>query len=145
MDERTKEDVEKMEREAQLEIERNFPSYFEEFQKTLFSGTFTQQNRDKKEKKEVKIESVISEFLDLDDPKRPEFKKSVIKLRLKLMNDFYKLNKDDKILEERDNDWMVDAKNYLREETTLSCIPSVMNVSEVKLNESYNFYHDSLP
>jgi midasin len=40
---------------------------------------------------------------------------------------------------------MLDARNYLREETTLSAIPSVMNVSEVKLNESYNFYHDSIP
>ena len=31
MDERTKKDKEKMEKEAQLEIETNFPSYFEEF------------------------------------------------------------------------------------------------------------------
>ena len=31
MDERTKEDKEKMEKEAQLEIEANFPSYFDEF------------------------------------------------------------------------------------------------------------------
>ena len=31
MDERTKKDKERMEKEAQLEIETNFPSYFEEF------------------------------------------------------------------------------------------------------------------
>ena len=31
MDERTNKDKEKMEKEAQLEIETNFPSYFEEF------------------------------------------------------------------------------------------------------------------
>jgi hypothetical protein len=31
IDERTKEDVEKMEKEAKLEIERHFPSYFDEF------------------------------------------------------------------------------------------------------------------
>lgn len=38
MDEWTKEDKEKMEREAQLEIEKNFPSYFEEVQNTFYSG-----------------------------------------------------------------------------------------------------------
>lgn len=31
MDERTKEDKEKMEKEAQREIETNFPSYYDEF------------------------------------------------------------------------------------------------------------------
>ena len=38
MDERTKEDKERMEKEALKEIETNFPSYFDEFQKTLFQG-----------------------------------------------------------------------------------------------------------
>ena len=36
--ERTKEDLERMEKEAKLEIERNFPSYFDEFQRAVFSG-----------------------------------------------------------------------------------------------------------
>lgn len=31
IDERTKKDKEEMEKEAKLEIERNFPSYFDEF------------------------------------------------------------------------------------------------------------------
>lgn len=38
IDERTKEDKEKMEKEALLEIEENFPSYFDEYQRTIFSG-----------------------------------------------------------------------------------------------------------
>lgn len=40
MDEWTKEDVARMEREAEEEIERNFPSYFDEVQKTFFAGVF---------------------------------------------------------------------------------------------------------
>ena len=40
MDERTKQDKEKMEKEALQEIETNFPSYYDEFQKGLFSGIF---------------------------------------------------------------------------------------------------------
>lgn len=36
IDERTKEDKERMEKEALKEIETNFPSYFDEFQKSLF-------------------------------------------------------------------------------------------------------------
>lgn len=38
IDERTQEDKDRMEKEAKLEIERNFPSYFDEFQKVMFSG-----------------------------------------------------------------------------------------------------------
>jgi hypothetical protein len=37
-DERTKKDIAEMEKEAQLEIENNFPSYFDEFQRTLFGA-----------------------------------------------------------------------------------------------------------
>jgi hypothetical protein len=36
IDERTKKDIDDAEKEAKLEIERNFPSYFDEFQKSLF-------------------------------------------------------------------------------------------------------------
>ena len=45
MDEWTKEDIAKMEAEAEKEIEVNFPSYFDEVQKTFFSGTFTKDGR----------------------------------------------------------------------------------------------------
>ena len=38
MDEKTQEDKDKAEKEAKLEIERAFPSYFDEFQKVVFSG-----------------------------------------------------------------------------------------------------------
>ena len=44
MDEMTKEDIEKKKNEELLEIEANFPSYFDEFQKTLLSVTSLQGN-----------------------------------------------------------------------------------------------------
>ena len=43
IDQRTKEDKEKMEKEALLEIEENFPSYFDEYQRTIFSGVAIDQ------------------------------------------------------------------------------------------------------
>lgn len=38
-----------------------------------------------------------------------------------------------------------ELSNYLREDLTQSTLPSVMNVSEVRLASEYNFYHDPLP
>lgn len=35
---RTKKDIQKMEKEAREEVEQNFPSYFDDFQRTLFGG-----------------------------------------------------------------------------------------------------------
>ena len=37
IDERTKKDKEEMEKEALLEIEKNFPSYYDEFERKIFS------------------------------------------------------------------------------------------------------------
>ena len=45
MDEWTKEDVARMEAEAEKEIEENFPSYFDEVQKSFFSGQFVKDGR----------------------------------------------------------------------------------------------------
>ena len=38
IDEKTKEDIEKEKREQEKQIEENFPSYFDEFQKTMFGA-----------------------------------------------------------------------------------------------------------
>jgi hypothetical protein len=38
IDERTREDVERFEREAKREIETNFPSYYDELQRVMFNG-----------------------------------------------------------------------------------------------------------
>jgi hypothetical protein len=45
IDELTKEDVAQRKKEEDLEIEANFPSYFDEFQKTLLSISFNQPSK----------------------------------------------------------------------------------------------------
>ena len=40
---------------------------------------------------------------------------------------------------------MNDCRNYLREVMKSSSHQSVMNISDVKLSKSFNFYHDSHP
>ena len=53
---------------------------------------------------------------------------------------------DDSIgLNDKDNGWLREISNFLREELSHSALPSVMNVSEVRLSPTYNFYHDALP
>lgn len=88
MDERTKEDKERMEKEAQLEIEANFPSYFDEFQKTLFSVVQEkpeEHHYQRKTKTEIKSSSILSELLALENASTDLYKKSFIKLRLKIL------------------------------------------------------------
>ncbi len=66
--ERTLEEKAKMEKEAKEEIERNFPSYFDEFQRTIFMGYREDKEEIRKDKKqEVKIHSIIKELLHLED------------------------------------------------------------------------------
>jgi hypothetical protein len=43
MDEWTKEDVAKMEAEAEKAIEDNFPSYYDEVQRTFFASDYTKE------------------------------------------------------------------------------------------------------
>ena len=64
-----------------------------------------------------------------------------------MLNELYLVSHDKAIicLNERDNEWMREVSNYLREELTQNTLPSVMNVSEVRLAANFNFYHDSLP
>ena len=75
MDEWTKEDVARMEREAEEEIERNFPSYFDEVQKTFFAGVFKQEGSEEYETKaskyaaaeikDVPLDTIFSEILQI--------------------------------------------------------------------------------
>eukprot|EP00347_Sterkiella_histriomuscorum_P024492 403330924 len=154
IDERTKEDKEKMEKEALKEIETNFPSYFDEFQKSLFLGQFEKENQyidpssNKRQKQEVKVQSILNEMLSLDDAKTEAYRKSYIKLRVKMLMSYFQnaqISQHSMILSQQDMDYLIDAQNYLREDLSTHNSPSVMNVSDVKLSDSYNFYHDPLP
>ena len=70
MDEWTKEDVARMEEEAEKEIEANFPSYFEEVQKQFFSGELVKDySRDaftgKHRSTSVSTETAFAEILQV--------------------------------------------------------------------------------
>jgi hypothetical protein len=159
IDERTKEDKEKMEKEALLEIETNFPSYFDEYQRVVFSGVVPNQESEEERSKRkhrdphaaVKVEKILSEILNLEtvsDKRKDHFKRSIVKLRLKMLEEIYLVNQTEEDLtipmHMRDNQWLRDLDNYLREELTRNTLPSVMNVSDVHLSPTYNFYHDPL-
>lgn len=69
---RTKEDIEKMDKEARLEIEKNFPSYFNEMQQVMFNGVVTNDDDDTFTRKknarrtqEVKTETIFEELLSI--------------------------------------------------------------------------------
>lgn len=79
MDEWTKEDVAKMEAEAEKAIESNFPSYYDEVQKTFFESDYslegqrmTSKERQSKfsqrtEVEEVTLDEVLQEILEVTD------------------------------------------------------------------------------
>jgi hypothetical protein len=94
IDERTKEDVEKMEKEAKQEIERNFPSYFDEFQKLVFSGEVDAAANSVKERSRegdaVKVEKILHSMLNLDSTETPtHHRRSMVKLRLTLLSELF--------------------------------------------------------
>ena len=85
----------------------------------------------------------------MSEKRKDAFKRSIIKMRLSMLQEIYNINQtpDDLFipLHERDGLWLHDLDNYLREELSHSTLPSVMNISEVRLAGTYNFYHDPLP
>ena len=94
IDERTKEDVEKMEKEAKQEIERNFPSYFDEFQRLVFSGEVDAAANSVKERSRegdaVKVEKILHSMLNLDSTETPtHHRRSMVKLRLTLLSELF--------------------------------------------------------
>lgn len=76
-------------------------------------------------------------------------RRSLVKNRMKMLHQLSKMHGEEVEeiipITEKDPSWMQDVANYLREELTHSAIPSVMNVAEVRLSPTFNFYHDPLP
>ena len=88
MDEWTKEDVAKMEAEAEKEIELNFPSYFDEVQKTFFSGTFAKAGRKaspKDQGSEIDIELVFAEFMEVNSTDEHSYRSGILRSRLEVI------------------------------------------------------------
>jgi hypothetical protein len=119
IDERTKEDVEKMEKEEKLAIEKAFPSYFDEFQKLLFSGEVDPAllNNAVKRNREgdaVKVDKIMHIMLGLETFKgKSECKRGLVKLRLKMLAELYTSEARPSC-----SDWLQDVSAYLREELT---------------------------
>ena len=92
MDEWTKEDVARMEKEADEEIEANFPSYFNEFQKELYqaAGPDTKINADMARnlsakliyEDEVPIEDIFTEILELKPSAEDQYLEDFLSCRL---------------------------------------------------------------
>ena len=90
MDEWTKEDIAKAEAEAEKEIEENFPSYFDEVQKTFFSGQFARDGRRDEDKifnriREVHIEQIFAEFMEVSRKEEGSYITGFLKDRLEVV------------------------------------------------------------
>ena len=90
MDEWTKEDVAKMEAEAEKEIEENFPSYFDEVQKSFFSGHLAKEGRrshtyDLDRALEVDIEQIFAEFMGVTKKEERSYRSLLLKDRLEVV------------------------------------------------------------
>lgn len=124
---RTKEDVEKMEREAKREIERNFPSYFDQIQRIMFSGIVEEpEERKKRERKaeEVKAEAMLEGLLHLTTnylPTPADVRRSLSKHRLKLLHALHSTSTQHQLTHFHmlpSADFLMDVSNYLREDLT---------------------------
>lgn len=86
MDEWTKEDIAKMEAEAQKEIERNFPSYFDDLQTTFFNGDYKKDSFEQEViTREISVDEVFSELLALTEENGPEYKSTLLRDRLNVV------------------------------------------------------------
>jgi len=93
IDERTAQDKAEAEKAAALEIEANFPSYFDELSKQLLSITATntddwarsdQKNLDYKPRP-VAIDKVLSELVEVSSSEEPVYRTEWLRLRLQCM------------------------------------------------------------
>jgi len=89
MDEWTKEDVARMEAEAEKEIEANFPSYFDEIQNTFFTGTMTKDHNDEDHDyraEEVDYNGIFGELLGVTKPTESSYVGILMRDRLELVS-----------------------------------------------------------
>lgn len=89
IDERTEKDKAEAEKAAALEIEANFPSYFDELSKQLLSITATDQEHFAKDRQSlsykprmVAVEEVLSELVEIDDSTESVYRTEWLRLRL---------------------------------------------------------------
>lgn len=168
LDELTAKDKEAKLKEAEEEIEINFPSYFDEMQKQLLDMTNDRaQERElspeeaiEVKHKEVAMEQAFSELIGVTEVSDASYRTEMLRLRLEIVQmckeqtETVRLEPDGPEIQirealeafcERDTEWMEDALCCLQNQVQQAQLKSVMNISELHLPSTYNFYHDCIP
>ena len=145
MDEWTKEDIAKMEAEANKQIEINFPSYFDEVQKAYYDGEFKRDREEALTFEEVSVEEIMQELLKVTPCEEAGYRDEYLRERLGILISVLEEDPHHKLLSEANlaviSDWSEDASAYLQHTLHSQKLKQVMNISELKLSSSYNFYH----
>lgn len=172
LDEMTAQDKERVKREAEQEIEINFPSYFDELQRQLLSLTaerpgrpeardLSQADHVEAQHREVPVDRVLTELLtDITNAEEATFRTDFLRLRLEVVQmcieqrelvDVPGGSAGIRVPEllasfpERDQRWMEDAICCLKDQVKRAQMKSVMNIADLELPAAYNFYHDAIP
>jgi len=135
LDEITGKDKEKMAREAEQEIEVNFPSYFDEFQRQLLSlssgRTGAREGKDlsqaehvEVQHQEVPVEHILGELTEINSVEEDIFRSEFLRLRLEVVqmcqeqSEVAHVSQNKQVIRvpellqsfsERDNQWTEDA------------------------------------
>ena len=170
IDEMTRKDKEEKQKEDDAEIEVNFPSYFDEFQKNLLNLSSIKDkkmylNRDEKVEvthREITYDQMLLELCEVNNVEEDSFRSEFLRLRLEIVQ--MSLEQSETIslkgtkhkrpptvlvsqvqsFTERDHSWMEDAVCCLQDQIEQARLRSVMNISELTLPSTYNFYHDPI-
>ena len=104
MDEKSKKDKAREEKEAELAIEKNFPSYYDEYQKSIFSGNVIESKEHtlnlEKVDEEISEWEIMKEILNISINSSKDLmknenlykRKTFIKQRLMMLKQISKLS-----------------------------------------------------
>lgn len=129
-----------MEAEAEREIELNFPSYFDEVQKAYYSGQYV-KDASQELVSHVSLDEVLAELLGLQDHTESVYRAQFLQDRLQVVHESLSLQPT--IYEYQD--YIDDLQSYMQHQLTEQKLKKVMNIQDVELAASYNFYHSPLP
>lgn len=92
---------------------------------------------------EVPVEDILSELLELPPNNEVVYRQSYLRDRLTIVQSCLEQQQN---LEHLDyKEWVDDVACYLSDSLHEQKLKQVMNISDVKLASSYNFYHSAFP
>lgn len=142
MDEWTAADKASIEAEAEKEIELNFPSYFDEVQKAYYSGEFVKDQADLKRNEEVSVNDIIGELLELTASTESVFRQQYLNERLTVVESALEFAGS---TINNYSEWVDDIQALMQHSLHEQKLKQVMNIADVQLANSYNFYHSPIP